>query len=126
MTTTLEHLILERKRTLVLNETQAAEVKNRDKLDIYMELVATREILEEEQPSKRKKYTTQNLLQFESDVHENTKQSLMDSTKPGCNSLVAAIAEGGINLIEKMHKDFWSKVWQAIVDDGSSSEDENS
>jgi hypothetical protein len=125
MTTTLEHLILERKRTLVLNETQAAEVKNRDKLDLYMELVATREILEEEQPSKRKKYTTKNLLQFESDVHENMKQSLMDSAKPGCNPMVADIAESGINLIDKMHKDFMSKVWQAICDD-LAEEDENS
>ncbi len=71
----LEDRIFERKRTFVLSESQSVEFDHVDNFETYLELLVTREILNEEklareQCSKRQKTTLKNMLQVIEDVQE--------------------------------------------------------
>jgi hypothetical protein len=109
----LEDRVLECKRTHPLSENQLSEFENVDHFDMYSELIALREILNQEQnqkhqehnPKRQKKEEPKNMLQIIEKVHARMVGSLIDASTPGCDAVVSIITQGGINALQKMRDD---------------------
>lgn len=116
----LEVEILKEKEKVVLTGDQSVEVDCVAPVDMYVELLATRRVLErlvsqnerEDSPKRPKREPVQEykVLKVVEEVHSELRSSLLECCKPGCNATISSIAQSSANLIQRMRDDIFCKV----------------
>jgi hypothetical protein len=112
--TELEARVLEHKEALQLTDEQSVELHRMSKVDVYVELLALREYLNELSnkqdfalPTKRQRLEAvggggPNALKIVEDVHTRLRASLIDACKENKNGVMSTISQGAMNLIQQM------------------------
>ena len=120
----LEARILQHEARMGLTDEQMSEFVKISKSDPYVQLLATREVLnqiqaenmEERRLKRQKSELRENqeagkILKIVDDVHTELRCCLLGSCKLGCNSTVANMA---LDLIQKMRNDIFRRCNQVL------------